>query len=73
MLCCMLFIIVAMLHYAVLLGIIRRNIGKSKKERKPKEDIERRLLKLDSIALRVFIGMKVLTLSTYFYVTCMNR
>ena len=72
LLMCMAIVMLAIAEYAVILGF---RFGRQKNKIKSKnledeEAIKQRCKRIDSWALKIFIGMDVLTMVTYFY--CVN-
>ena len=61
LLLCMGIVLLAVAEYAMLLGI---SMGKGGKTDKEKHDLARTI---DSWAMKIFIGLYVLIVSTYFY------
>lgn len=69
LLLCMIFVALALFEYAVQLAIRYR--GMREKSKKAVEDLEKEskemCRKIDRWALRIFVGLDVLVIVTYFY------
>ena len=73
LLICLLFVALVMLEYAILLAV---RFGKGRKihvKKVAKENKENECNTMDRISLRLFMGIYVLTVGSYFYVILVNR
>ena len=68
LLLCMAFVLLALAEYAVILGL-RFNNKKNKihDDKNAEEAIKHRCRMIDSWALKIFAGLDMLTVGTYFY------
>ena len=75
LLLCMIFVALALFEYAVQLAIRYR--GMREKSKKPLDDIEKEskeiCRKIDRWALRIFVGLDVLVVASYFYFVSQQR
>ena len=67
LLLCMAVVFLAVAEYALILGICYRKRNENDKKKKERLEMAG---KIDSWAIKIFIGLYILTVSTYFY--CVN-
>ena len=72
LLLCILFVALATFEYAILLSI-RFGKGKKRNEKGSREDKQEKCYKVDKMSLRMFVGIYILTVATYFYRVKIHR
>ena len=73
LLICLLFVALVTLEYAILLAVRFGNGRRINKKRNAKENKGNECNKMDGISLRLFMGIYVLTVGSYYYVVETNR
>ena len=73
LLICLLFVALVTLEYAILLAVRFGNGRRINKKRNAKENKGNECNKMDRISLRLFMGIYVLTVGSYYYVVETNR
>ena len=64
LLLCMAIVFLAVAEYAVILGLSKEQRNETNKQKQEKQDLAR---KLDSWAMKIFIGLYVIIIGTYCY------
>ena len=72
LLLCVLFVALATFEYAILLSI-RFGKGKKRNVKASREGKQEKCYKMDNMSLRMFVGIYILAVATYFYLVKIHR